>query len=147
MPIVGFNFTKIQAEKSNPIKSDTKIQINTKLGIIKVNKEKLPTGKTKTEGLRFDFEFSLDYTPNIAKITIEGFIYYLEDPAKIKEIISKYEKDKSLPMDIKTQVLNTIVLMSTIMALSLEQEINVPPHLPFPSVRPVEEKGKEDYIG
>ena len=33
MPIVGFNFKKISAEKKNPIKKDTPIKINSKLGI------------------------------------------------------------------------------------------------------------------
>ena len=66
MPIVGFNFNKISAEKKNPIKKETQIKINSKLGITNLKKEELPTGKTKTEGLRMDFEFSLDYQPDIA---------------------------------------------------------------------------------
>ncbi len=148
MPIVGFNFTKIQAEKKNPLKEDIQLKINSKLGITKVQKEKLPTGKTQADGLRLDFEFSLDYLPNIATISIEGFIYYLDDPGEINRIAKNWEKDKNIPLEIKKQVLNTIILKATIRALSLEQEINVPPHMPFPSVQPAPStKGKDDYIG
>ena len=148
MPIVGFNFKKITGEKKNQIQQNTQIKINSKLGIINVEKELLPTGKTKTEGLRLDFEFSLEYQPDIATIDILGFIYYLEDPLRIKEIIKGWEKEKNLPIEIKQEVLNTIILKSTIRALALEQEINIPPHMPFPSVEPVATKKKKDeYIG
>ena len=148
MPIVGFNFNKILAEKKNLIKTDTQIKINSKLGITNVSKEDLPTGKQKSTGLKLDFEFSLDYQPDIAIIDIQGFIYYLDEPSKINEILKNWEKEKNIPIDIKKQVLNTIILKSTIKALSLQQEINIPPHMPFPSVEPVKKKEKKDeYIG
>lgn len=146
MPIVGFNFSKISAEKKNQIKKETQIKINSKLAITDLKKEELPTGKTKSEGLKLDFEFSLDYQPDIALIQITGFIYYLDDPNVIKDVVKGWSKNKSIPIEIKQQVLNTIILKSTIRALSLEQEINVPPHMPFPSVQ--QKKPKEDeYIG
>ena len=95
-----------------------------------------------------DFEFSLDYQPDIAIIDITGFVYYLEDPTRTKEIIKDWEKNKNIPIDIKQQVLNTIILKATIRALSLEQEINVPPHMPFPSIEPAKSRQKkEEYIG
>jgi len=150
MPIVGFNFSKILAEKKNLIKPDTQMKINSKLGITNIAEEKLPTGKSKSDGLKLDFEFLLDYQPDIALIEIMGFIYYLDEPSKIKEIAKNYAKDKSIPVEIKQQILNTIILKSTIRALSLEQEINIPPHLPFPSVKPAEKPKatkKDAYIG
>lgn len=147
MPIVGFNFSKILAEKKDQITQNTQIKINSKLGIINLKKEDLPTGKTKTEGLRLDFEFSLDYQPNIAKIEILGFIYYMEDLSRIKEILKEWEKKKDIPADLKQQTINTIILKSTIKALSLEQEINVPPHMPFPSVQARPKGKKDEYIG
>ncbi len=153
MPIVGFNFKKILAEKKNQIQQDTQIKINSKLGITDLNKEELPTGKTKSEGLRMDFEFTLDYEPEIAKIDITGFIYYLDDPSAIKDIIKGWDKNKNIPLDIKRQAINTIILKSTIRALALEQEINIPPHMPFPSVEPAKEQQKQkskkedEYIG
>ncbi|MFH1592933.1 MAG: hypothetical protein ABIB47_06220 [Candidatus Woesearchaeota archaeon] len=146
MPIVGFNLTNLQAQKTKPLESKEKeLKIQSKLGITAVKEEKLPTGKTKTDGLRFDFEFKLDYQPGIAKIAIEGFMYYMDDPKILKEITDQWKKEKNIPLDVKTQLLNTVVLRASIKALQLEQEINVPPHMPFPSVKPVT-RGK-DYIG
>lgn len=149
MPIVGFNFTKLVADKFNPIKEATKVNINSKLGIKQVSEEKLPTGKTQSDGLKFDFEFILEYNPKIANITIEGFIYYMDDPKIMKEIIKNWKDKKDIPLDIKQLVLNTVILRSSIKALALEQEINIPPHIPFPTVRPVvnEDEGKGNYIG
>ena len=75
MPIVGFNFEKVSVEKKNPIKG--KIQIKSNVSITDVNEEKLPTGKTKMDGLRFNFEFIIDYTPSIGNITLKGHIFFL----------------------------------------------------------------------
>ena len=146
MPIVGFNLTNIQAQKLKRLEAETKeIKIESKLGITDVKEEKLPTGKTKTDGLRFDFEFKLDYQPNIAKINIEGFIFYMDDPKVLKEITSKWAKDKNVPVNIKAQILNTVVLKASIKALQLEQEINIPPHMRFPSLKPLQKN--QDYVG
>ncbi|MEK6934463.1 MAG: hypothetical protein AABW46_01155 [Nanoarchaeota archaeon] len=147
MPIVGFNFTKLNAEKKNLITKDTKININSKLGIKEVHEEKLPTGKTKADGLRFDFEFILEYQPKIANITIEGNIYYTDDPKTMQDIIKTWKDKKDIPVKIKQLVLNTVVLKASIKALSLEQEINIPPHMPFPIVRPANEVKGREYIG
>ena len=146
MPIVGYNLTNIQAQKLRPLDAkDKDIKIQSKLGILDVKEEKLPTGKTKTDGLRFDFEFKLDYQPDIAKIAIEGFIYYLDDQASLKEITKKWSKEKNVPVDIKAIILNTVVLKASIKALQLEQEVNLPPHMQFPSLKPANKN--DDYIG
>ncbi len=145
MPIVGFNFTKLKAERKNPIEKDTKLNISAKIGIKDIKEEKLPTGKNKANGLRFDFEYSINYTPEIADLEIEGFIYFLDDSDVVDGITKEWKKKKDVPLKIKQLILNTVVLKATIKALTLEQEINLPPHIPFPSVKPV--GNKEDYIG
>lgn len=150
MPIVGFNFNNIQAQKTknlDSLKKDEQVKIDSKLGIKEVKEEKLPTGKTKTDGLKFDFELSLDYQPGVAKIVIGGFIYYMDDSNIIKEILETWKKKKDVPINIKTDVLNTVLLKATIKAFQLEQEINIPPHMPFPAIKPASEKGKGEYIG
>ena len=145
MPIVGFNLTKLNAVKKNQITKSTKLEIKAKLGIKDVNEEELPIGKVKNKGLKFTFEYHLNYEPDIANIEIEGYIYYLEDQKTIEEITKYWKDKKDVPTEIKQQILNTVVLKATIKALSLEQEINIPPHIPFPTVQPA--KKKENYIG
>jgi len=140
MPIVGFNFKKLHAEKKNLIKENTKIKIDSKIGITNLDFEKLPTGSKKSDGLRIDFEFLLNYQPDIADIAIEGFIYYLDDLPKIKEIEKTWKDKKDIPVEVKQQILNSVILKATIKALALEQEINVPPHMPFPSIQPASKK-------
>ncbi len=147
MPIVGFHFTHIQAKKKNNISESTKVNIASRLSITDVQKEKLPTGKTKTDGLKIFFDFGLDYQPDIANISFEGFIYYLDDAKVLADITKEWVKQKNIPLDVKTQVLNSVILKGTVRALALEQEINLPPHLPFPSIQPAKRSSKDEYIG
>ncbi len=143
MPIVGFNFEKVSVEKKNPIKG--KIQIKSNASITNVNEEKLPTGKTKMDGLKFNFEFNIDYTPSIGNINLKGHIFFLDDPKIIKDIVRQYKKEKKLSPEITAQIINTILLKSTTKALTLAQEVNLPPHLPLPQI--TQKNNPKNYIG
>ena len=55
---------------------------------------------------------------------------------KIKEYLSSWEKDKSIPTDIMSQILNTILFKCNVKALNLSQEVNLPPHIQLPRVKP-----------
>lgn len=143
MPIVGFNFTNMQAKKASLINKQIKIISN--CSITNLKEEKLPTGKTKTDGLRFEFKFHIKYEPKFGEILLEGYIFYMEDPKILKGIMSQWKKDKSLSKDIMTLIINTILLRSTVRALNLAQTINLPPHIPLPAVSP--KANPKDYIG
>ena len=143
MPIVGFNFTHIHSEKKKPIEG--KVQIKSKVNITNVKEEKLPTGKTKTEGLRFDFNFNLDYLPDIGNINLKGFIYYLDDSKIIKDILSEWKKKKTIPTEVIEQIINAVLYRASIKAISLAEETNLPPHIRMPVIAP--RSNIKDYIG
>ncbi len=145
MPIVGFNFNKVYVEKKENIDTPKNIQIKNDVLITNVQEEKLPTGKTKADGLKFDFKFHLKYEPEVGEIELIGFIYYLDDPEIIKEIFKSWKKDKKIPQDITQILVNTVLVKGTIKALNLSQEVNLPPHLPLPTVNP--KAAPESYIG
>lgn len=142
MPIVGFNFDHINVEKLSQITG--KINIKNDIGIKNLEQEKLPIGKSE-ESLKFHFEYSLDYQPKIGNITLKGHILYLDEPKKIKEIMTGWKKNKKIPPDITEQILNTVLFKCNIKALALSQEVNLPPHIQMPRLRPG--KRPEDYIG
>lgn len=145
MPIVGFNFNKVFVEKKENLEESKNIQVKNDVLITNVQEEKLPTGKTKADGLKFDFKFSLKYEPGIGEIELVGFIYYLDDSETIKDIFKSWKKDKKIPKEVTSNLVNTVLVKGTIKALTLAQEVNLPPHLPLPTVNP--KSNPESYIG
>ena len=145
MPVVGFNFSKIFVEKRTKVENVPNIQIKNNVVITDVQEEKLPTGKSKSDGLKFDFKFSLQYEPNVGEIELVGFIYYLDDPETIKSIYKGWKKDKKVSKEITTHLVNTVLFKGNIKALALSQDVNLPPHLPLPTVNP--KADPESYIG
>src|SRR3989344_1403847 len=146
MPIVCFNFNKIYVEKKTiELETKTNINIRNDVLITDIHEEKLPTSKAKSDGLKFDFKFSLKYEPDIGEIELIGFIYYLDDPETIKSIYKSWKKDKKIPQEITANIINTVLIKSNIKTLALSQEVNLPPHIPLPTINP---KAKpESYIG
>lgn len=142
MPIVGFNFTQINSEKKKPIEGQ--IQLKSRVNITSVTEEKLPTGKTKADGLRFDFEFNLDYEENIGNINLKGFIYYLDESKILKDLFAKWKKDKTLPKEVIEQIINTILYRASIKAISLAEELNLPPHIRMPII--ASDVDPKDYV-
>ncbi len=143
MPIVGFNFEKVSVEKKNIIVE--KVQIKSNISITDVKEQKLPTGKTKMEGLRFNFDFNLDYEPKLGNINLQGHIFYTDDPKTLKNIFKNYKKDKSISSDLTALIINTILLRSSVKALNLAQEVNLPPHIPLPRI--TQKVDPKNYIG
>ena len=142
MTIVGFDFTRIDAEKKGFVKG--KININNNVTIKNVEEQNLNLGKEKQNALKFVFEFIAKYDPSIGSIKLEGNVIYMAEQKKIKEILDGWKKDKKLPKDISTGILNTVLTRCNIQSLILSQNINLPPPIPLPKVQAGEEKG---YIG
>ena len=144
MPIVGFNFERVLGEKKNVITKEVKIQNNA--SITDIIEEKLPIEGSKGEVLKFLFEYNTSYEPEIGEINLKGNILYLDDSKKIKEILKSWKKDKKIPQDLMEQLLNTIIRRSSIRALTLSEELNLPPQIPLPKLTPLKPEDKE-YIG
>ena len=142
--IVGFGFTKLSAEKGEKPKG--KIDINNNVSIKEVQEDNFSLGKDKQQNvLRFIFEFTSKYEPNIGKMLFEGELLYLEEPKKAKEILSSWKKDKKIPSEIMAGLLNTILTKCNVQALILSQEVNLPPPIPMPKVQVA--APEKSYIG
>lgn len=138
MTIVGFDFTKIDAEKKSLVRG--KVNINNNVTIKNIEEQNLNLGKEKQNALRFVFEFIAKYEPGIGTIKLEGNVIYMAEQKKIKEILDGWKKDKKLPKDISASVLNTVLTKCNVQALILSQDINLPPPIPLPKVAMGEEK-------
>lgn len=131
--IVGFGFTKLSAERKEAAKG--KIDINNNVTIKNVEEADLSLGKEKQNVIKFIFEFTSKYEPAIGTILFEGELLYMEDPKKVKEILSSWKKEKKIPKELMAGLLNTILTKCNVQALILSQEINLPAPIPLPKVQ------------
>lgn len=132
MPVVGLSFNKIVIEKLNPVKG--KVQVNNNVALKDVEKTDLSIGATKQGALKFIFEFTANYEPKIANMTMNGYLTFFEKPEKVKEIVDGWKKDKKIPKDIMSAVLNTVLSRCNVEALIFAREVNLPPPIPLPKV-------------
>ena len=132
MTVVGFNFTKILAEKKEYTKG--KVDISNNVAIKNVESANLALGSSKQSGLRLDYVFKTAYEPNLGVIEMEGNVIYMVDDKKTKEILDTWKKDKRVPQDVMTNVLNTVLQRCNIQALVMSKELNLPPPIPLPRV-------------
>ena len=144
MTILGMNFNKIEVEKKGSMKG--KVSINNNVTIKDVSAMDVSMGKAKQNAIKFNFEFSSKYEPGFGHITLLGELVYMAgDEKKTKELVSAWKKDKKMPPEVMTPVMNNILAKSNMEAIILSREINLPPPLPMPKVSG-ESKDKQ-YIG
>ena len=132
MGVVGFNFTKIEANRDDKTKG--KISIKNNVAISNVEDAKLSLGKTQQEGLKISFTFSSSYTPSSSKIAFEGYIVYMDDPAVISEIKESWKKDKKVPGKFAAPLLNQVLDKCNVEAIILSRDLNMPSPIPLPKV-------------
>ncbi|MCX6708332.1 MAG: hypothetical protein NTW67_01620 [Candidatus Woesearchaeota archaeon] len=133
MPIVGMQFSKIVVEKFAPVKG--KIQVNNNVALKDVEKTDMIMGTSKQNALKFHFEFTAKYEPKIADITLTGFITFFEKPETVKEIADGWKKDKKIPKETMSNILNTVLARCNVEAMILSREVNLPPPIPLPKIQ------------
>ena len=143
--IVGFGFTKLSAEKGETAKG--KIDINNNVSIKDIKEDDFSLGKDKKQNvLRFIFEFTSKYEPNVGNILFEGELLYMEEPKKAKEILADWKKDKKMPKELMAGLLNAILTKCNVQALIISQQVNLPPPIPLPKVQ-INAPADKNYIG
>ncbi len=136
MKLLGFNFTKIQVEKHKDRVEGLKI--GTRIDISDIKEAKSTILKTKDEVLAIKFAFGLDYEPEMAKLDLEGNLIISLEPKKARETLKEW-KNKKMPEDFKIPLFNVILRKSSLKALQLEEEMNLPIHMQLPSLK-IEDK-------
>ena len=132
MTVLGLAFTKLGVEKTGPVQGSVNVQSNA--NIVSVEKLEVNIGTKKDEALKFIFSFTAVYQPNIAKISIDGEVVWLDKPDDVEKIIKGWKKDKKIPKEVMSPVLNTVLSKSNIEALILSRELNLPPPIQLPRV-------------
>tara|TARA_Y100000310_G_C20609016_1_gene777018 strand:- start:44 stop:448 length:405 start_codon:yes stop_codon:yes gene_type:complete len=127
MKIIGFNLTKISIERKE--KSEKELKITQNINIIDITKEKPLI--SKEEPLNISFKLDIEYGSNFAKIEFKGNIILLPEKDESKRLLKSW-KDKKLSEEFRTPLFNFIMTKCSIKALSLEDEVSLPPHIQLP---------------
>lgn len=130
MKIIGFTIQKISIEKKNSI--NEKLKIRSGLNIINIKKEKILI--SENSALKFDFSYTLDYEPNVAKLEIRGSVITLDDKDESEEILKQWENKKYTHKS-KIPLFNFIMGKCNIKAIQLEDEIGLPIHIRMPKLK------------
>src|SRR3989344_7327551 len=137
MRVMGFNFDKISIERFLDNITDMKISTNIDISdIIKLNPGIL---KTKEEILGVKFNYIIDYQENIAKIELAGKILLALEPKQAKEVLKQWD-DKKVPDEFRITLFNFIFRKANIKAIQLEDEMNLPIHIPLPKIGKSQDK-------
>lgn len=147
MAILGLTFDKLLAEKLPAIiKAQHNKNIETKFNIVikKIEEDEL-NFQEKQKVLRVDFEFAIAYNPKIGAVELLGHLLYT-DP-NIKKILDVWKKEQEIKDNqVKAEIINAIFHKANLKALTLIQEVNLPPHIPLPKLLPPEQN-PQSYIG
>lgn len=133
MTIIGFNFNRIDVEKKGS--AGGKISISNNVSIKDIADTDLSLGTEKQKAMKFIFEFTSKYEPNVGKILLGGEVLFLEETSKVKMIIEDWKKNKRVEKGLMSAILNTVLTKCNVQALILSQEVNLPSPIPLPKVK------------
>jgi len=132
MRILGFNFDKISIEK---LKDRTEnLNIKTNIDISEIKKIESDILKTNDELVQAKFSYSVKYEPGFADIDIKGTALLSLDEKQAKEVMKQWKK-KEMPEEFRTFLFNVIMRKASLRSLHLEDELNLPLHLPLPTLK------------
>lgn len=139
MKLLGFNFTKFNAEKFSDNKKGVKLSRSMNISDIK----EISADMLNTQGkvLAVYFSNTFDYKPDYAKIELEGKVLVSIDEETGKNVVEEWNNNNPVPEDFRLKVLNIVAKKSDLKALQFEEELGIPFHL---NLSKVESKKKEE---
>ena len=134
MQILGFNFTKISAEKAEHF---DRPNMSTNVEFTDLQKEKVEFLKN-SEAVKLSFKYDLSYEKTKEKeseihgsIKCEGKIILSLSKEESKNLFKSWKK-RQIPPDMKIPLFNIVLRRCTPKAVYLQDEINLPSHIPMP---------------
>ena len=143
--IVGLNFTKFLVQRQP--NAQGKISVSNNVDISNVTEHDSSLTDDQQSTLSFQFLFTVDYTPKAGNIALQGELLYLTSKQEAKAILNTWKTKKKVPSNVSIPLLNALLNKCNIKALELSQELNLPPHIPLPTVDFNKKTIAETYIG
>ena len=144
MQLLGFNLKKISAERSPNFKRGP---INTNIEFNDVDREKIDLLKD-LDALKISFAFTVNYSDSENKdikhghVSFEGDLALSAEKEEVKEILKSWKK-KEIAEQFRVPLINFIIQKCSTRALALEDELNIPSHIPFPKIQKVASNQKD----
>ncbi len=130
MTLVGFNLTKINAERK-PV-SEHNVRIENNVGVTDVKEAKNIDAKKTL--VRYSFDFTCKYEPGLGQIQIQGELLEMYDKEFGAQIIDHWNKEKKVHRDVLSNVLNHVLGRSNIQAIIISRELGLPSPVQMPKV-------------
>ena len=131
MAIVGFSFSKVLIEKKEAITS--KVEVKSKIQINNVSKESIELIENQ-DTLKFEFEYFIEYAPNLAKLEFNGQVLVTEDPKEADKILQDWKKSQKINEELQLRIYNSIFNKCNVKAFQLEEDLSLPLHLRLPAI-------------
>jgi hypothetical protein len=132
MKLVGFNYTKIEAERLESTKKFESVAQS--LNFIELTKDEIDLMK-ESNVLKASFEHTIKYEPGFAKIILQGTVLLQAEATVIKEAVKSWKKDKKIIDEIKIPLYKIILNRCALKSLNLEEALNVPHHMNLVNIK------------
>jgi len=137
MSIIGLSFNSMEAKRDRDQKVRAEIKVNSVPRINDVKEVTISTLQGK-KVISLDFEFVTTYDPKVGEIKIGGDLLYLTDDNKA--MLKQWEKEKKIPEKPSLEILNYLFRRCLIKVSVIAEDLQLPPPLPMPTVKPKESK-------
>ncbi len=135
MAVIGLTIDKIEAERKG---AAPRVEVKLTPSIADVEKSKLEgVAEKPRDVLIVKFSFDVSFNPDVGKLKIDGNLVYMGDADKAYK---EWQKNKKLPENINTEVMNFIFRSVTPKAFFIANELQLPPILPVPRIARAEKK-------
>lgn len=130
MAIIGFNFTKIAAQRSGT--RSGKIDITNNIGVRNIEASKF-SGDDKRSTVKVSFRYDGLYNPKVAHLQFDGDVVLLLEKKVADELLANW-KEKRADTKILTGAMNHVLERCNIQAIILARDMNLPSPVPLPKV-------------
>jgi hypothetical protein len=130
LSLLNSRLTKVNGERN--VNFSGKISMNQNIKIKTL--EKFKPKNTKTEALKVEYSFQIDYS-DLGKVEIEGILFIGAEPKEMKKILSEYEGKKFDSVEHIT-IMNLIIQKASLRAFEIEDELGLPIHIKLPQLAP-----------
>lgn len=143
MNLIGFSINKINAEVKEKVKD--KVDIKTNINIPSISQEKIKLNNNEIP-IKLDFEITIKYQPEVATLFFGGSVVISVEKKQSKKILEDW-KNKKINPEIQTPLFNFIMTKTNLKALKIEEDLNLPPHIPLPKVSSKQNQDNTNYTG
>ena len=141
MTTIGFNFTKINAEKTG---TSENMRVDSNISITDVIESKMPDAKKSV--IKFQFTFVSKFEPNIGNIELTGELVEMFEKDLATKVLETWTKTKSLNREVAQRILNVLLAKCNVEAIIMSRELGLPSpvQLPKVEVKPKKQETKAD---